>query len=155
VAVENTAVTIHSADVVVVGFGSIGGLLAQALRALGANVTVAARNPVQRAEAYAIGAAPMPLADLPASADRFQMIFSAVPAPVVGREVLELLPPGSLVMDLAAPPGGVDLELARALGHTAVWARGLGRRAPVTVGRSQWSGIRRRIEQSESRKVNR
>ena len=29
-----------------------------------------------------------------------------------------------------------DLPLAKALGHKAVWARGLGRRAPVTVGRS-------------------
>ena len=153
-AVENTDVTIHAADVVVVGFGSIGGLLAGTLRALGANVTVAARNPLQRAEAYAIGASPLPLAELADAAGRFQMLFSAVPAPVVGREVLERLPARSLVMDLAAPPGGVDLEVARALGHRAVWARGLGRRAPVTVGQSQWAGIRRRIDQHESRKVS-
>ncbi|HEU4657487.1 MAG TPA: dipicolinate synthase subunit DpsA [Capillimicrobium sp.] len=154
IAVEHTDVTIHASEVVVVGFGNIGGLLASTLRALGANVTVAARNPVQRADAYAIGARPLPLADLAAEADRFQMVFSAVPAPVVGREVLERLPPGSLVMDLAAPPGGVDLELARELGHRAVWARGLGRRAPITVGASQWSGIRRRIEERELQKVS-
>lgn len=154
IAVEQTDITIHAADVVVVGFGTIGGLLARTLRALGANVTVAARNPIQRAGAYAIGAAPLPLADLPGQASRFQMVFSAVPAPVVGGEVLRRLPQGALVMDLAAPPGGVDLELARALGHRAVWARGLGRRAPATVGASQWSGIRRRIEEREGRKVN-
>jgi dipicolinate synthase subunit A len=154
IAVEHTDVTIHAAHVVVVGFGTIGGLLAKTLRALGANVTVAARNPVQRADAYAIGATPLPLAELPARAECFHMVFSAVPAPVVGREVLEQLPRGALVMDLAAPPGGVDLELARALGHRAVWARGLGRRAPVTVGRSQWAGIRSRIEQRESRRIN-
>lgn len=154
IAVEHTDVTIHANDVVVVGFGTIGGLLAGTLHALGARVTVAARNPVQRAGAYAIGATPLALADLPACAERFAMVFSAVPAPVVGREVLERLAPGSLVMDLAAPPGGVDLELARALGHRAVWARGLGRRAPVTVGASQWTGIRRRIEDREARKVS-
>jgi len=28
-----------------------------------------------------------------------------------------------------------------------VWARGLGSRAPITVGRSQWVGISRRIEE--------
>jgi dipicolinate synthase subunit A len=153
-AVEHTDVTIHAADVVVVGFGSIGGLLARTLRSLGANVTVAARNPLQRAEAYAVGASPLPLADLAGQAHRFQMVFSAVPAAVVGREILERLPARSLVMDLAAPPGGVDLDLAQSLGHRAVWARGLGRRAPVTVGRSQWAGIRRRIDELESRKVN-
>lgn len=154
IAVEHTDVTIHASEVVVVGYGTIGGLLATTLRALGADVTVAARNPVQRADAYAIGARPLPLADLPANAHRFRMVFSAVPAPVVGREVLERLPAGSLVMDLAAPPGGADLELARELGHRAVWARGLGRRAPVTVGASQWGGIRRRIEEREARKVS-
>jgi dipicolinate synthase subunit A len=154
IAVDQTDVTIHATEVVVVGYGTIGGLLAKTLRALGADVTVAARNPVQRADAYAIGARPLPLAELPERAGRFQMVFSAVPAPVVGREVLRRLPPGALVMDLAAPPGGVDLELARELGHRAVWARGLGRRAPITVGASQWSGIRRRIEERQARKVS-
>ncbi len=154
IAVEQTDVTIHASQVVVVGYGNIGGLLAATLRSLGADVTVAARNPVQRADAYAIGARPLPLAELPEQAGRFAMVFSAVPAPVVGREVLERLPAGALVMDLAAPPGGVDLDLARELGHRAVWARGLGRRAPITVGASQWSGIRRRIEDREARKVS-
>jgi dipicolinate synthase subunit A len=40
----------------------------------------------------------------------------------------------------------MDRDAITALGLRAVWARGLGSRAPVTVGRSQWSGIRRRIE---------
>jgi dipicolinate synthase subunit A len=53
-------------------------------------------------------------------------------------------------MDLAAPPGGVDLESAGQLGHVAVWARGLGRRAPVTVGASQWGWLRGQIERLEA-----
>jgi dipicolinate synthase subunit A len=149
VAIEQTDVTLHAADVCVAGFGTIGSLLARALLALGARVHVAARNPVQRAAAYAAGAVPLPLDELPERAGRLSMLFSTVPAPVVGRDVLERLPPHSLVVDLAAPPGGVDLGAARELGHTAVWARGLGRRAPVTVGASQWSGIRKRIEAIE------
>lgn len=150
IAIEHTDVTIHAAEVAVVGHGTIGSLLARALLALGAaRVHVAARNPVQRAAAYVAGAEPHPLEELPAVAPSLTMLFSTVPAPVVGRDVLERLPRGALVMDLAAPPGGVDLEAARAIGHRTVWARGLGRRAPVTVGRSQWAGIRRRIEAVE------
>jgi dipicolinate synthase subunit A len=150
-AIAHTDVTIHAAEVAVVGHGNIGALLARTLAALGARVTVAARNPAQRAAAHASGTAVASLDDLPSLAPRLAMVFSTVPAPVVGTEVLLALPPGSLVMDLAAPPGGVDLQAARELGHTAVWARGLGRRAPVTVGASQWSGIRRRIETIEAR----
>lgn len=148
-AIAHTRVTIHGARVCVVGHGTIGALLARALVLLGARVTVAARNPVQRAAARAAGADAIPLEDLEQLAPSLAMVYSAVPAPVVGRAVLELLPRGSLVLDLAAPPGGVDLDAARELGHQAVWARGMGRRAPVTVGASQWGGIRRRIDELE------
>lgn len=148
-AIANTRVTIHEANVCVVGHGTIGALFARTLVLLGAHVTVAARNPVQLAAARAVGASAVPLTELPVLAPGLAMLFSTVPAAVVGREVLERLPCGSLVMDLAAPPGGVDLDAARELGHVGVWARGLGRRAPVTVGASQWYGIRKRIETIE------
>lgn len=148
-AIENTDVTIHGAEIVVVGYGTIGSLLARRLRDLGARLHVAARNPIQRAAAYADGAQPHPLEELPDLAPSLQMVFSTVPARVVGREMLERLPRGSLVLDIAPPPDHADLELAAELGHRAVWARGLGRRAPITVGRSQWIGLRRSIEEIE------
>ena len=148
-AIANTDITIHGAKVAVVGFGNIGSVLARRLLALGAEVTVAARNPAQRAAARAGGARSVPLEDLAGCASRLSMIFSTVPARVVDRAVLEPLPPKSLILDIVPPPNRSDLDLARRLGHRAVWARGLGRRAPITVGRSQWLGIRRRIEQIE------
>lgn len=144
-AIASTEITIHAAAVGVTGFGTIGSLLARALLALGAQVHVFARNPAQRAAAYAAACHPHPLDDLPAVAPGLAMLFSTIPAPVVGPGVLAALPPGSLVVDIAAPPGGVDLAAGRALGHRVIWARGMGRRAPVTVGRSQWAGIARRI----------
>lgn len=152
VAVGHSAITIHGAPVGVVGFGKIGGLLASALVALKASVTVFARSPVQRAGAYAAGCAARPLGELEAVAPSLSMLFSTVPAPVVSRAVLAALAPGSLVVDVAAPPGGVDLAAASELGHEAVWARGMGASAPVTVGRSQWSGIARRIAEAERRR---
>lgn len=146
--IENTDITVHNADVGVVGHGTIGRLLARTLVLLGARVQVFARNPVQRADAASAGAFARRLDELPSRAPGLSMLFSTVPSRVVAEEILTRMPRG-LVMDLAAPPGGIDLAAAEKLGHRAVWARGLGRRAPVTVGRSQWAGIVRRIADSE------
>ena len=147
--IELTEITIHNAAVGIVGQGTIGSLLTRTLVLLGANVLVAARSPVQRAAAETIGATAVHLNRLTEHAHRLDILLSTVPVQVVEEEVLQRLPDGSLVMDLAAPPGGVDLDRAAQLGHNTCWARGLGDRAPVTVGASQWEGIRKRIEQIE------
>lgn len=146
VMIENTDITIHKSRVCIVGQGTIGFLVTRAMVALGAITHVAARNPVQRAAAHAAGAETHALDELPAIAPQLDAIISTVPAQVVGRAALERLPRHALLVDLAAPPGGIDREAARDLGLKFVWARGMGSRAPVTVGRSQWSGIKRRIE---------
>lgn len=144
--IENTDITIHRARICCVGQGVIGTLVTRTLVGLGARVHVAARNPVQRAAAYAAGAEPHRLEDLPDIAADMDILVSSVPARVVGRDILERMPPHALLLDVAAPPGGIDRDAAAELGLKFVWARGLGSRAPITVGRSQWSGIRPRIE---------
>ena len=62
------------------------------------------------------------------------MVFSTVPAQVVDRAVLERLPTGASSSTSRLRPITPTSTLAAELGHRAVWARGLGRRAPVTVG---------------------
>jgi len=146
IVIENTAITIHDATVCVIGQGTIGAVLARYLVALGAHTHVAARNPEQRAAAYVAGATPHLLDELPALAHRLDMVFSTVPSRVVGIDILERLRKSALLVDLAAPPGGIDFDAAQRLGLKAIWGRGLGSRAPVTVGASQWGGIRERIE---------
>ena len=146
VVIENTPVTIHDAEVAVVGYGNIGRLLIRTLVLLGARVHLFARNPVQRADAHTIGARSAPIEALVSMAPSLDILLSTVPAPVVGAAVLDTLPPHAFVADLSAPPGGVDLDYAGKIGLRAVWARALGRRAPITVGASQWKGISERIE---------
>jgi len=146
IVVENTDITIHGANACVVGQGTIGAVLTRYLVALGARTAVVARNPEQRAAAFVAGATPYRFEELPDMACRLDLLFSTVPTRVVGENVLSRLRRSALIADLAAPPGGVDFDCAKRLGLTAIWGRGLGSRAPVTVGASQWAGIRERIE---------
>ncbi len=146
VLIENTNITIHKSKICLVGQGTIGSLVTRTLLGLGARVHVAARNRVQRAAAYAAGAESHDLAELSQVLPGTDIVITSVPARVLGRELLEQLPKHALLVDLAAPPGGIDMDAARALGLKCIWARGMGARAPITVGRSQWSGVSRRIE---------
>ena len=146
VLIQNTAITIHGANICVVGHGNIGAVLTRTLIVLGAHVSVAARNPVQRASAYTMGAVPLTLDDLVRAASSFDVLVSTASAPIVTAAVIDLLPSHALIVDMAAPPGSCDLKHAKATGRKAIWARALGRRAPVTVGGSQWMGVARIID---------
>lgn len=139
--VENTDVTIHKAAICVVGQGNIGKVLTRSLIALGGRVTVAARNAVQRANAYTMGAESIGIDALTVSAKAFDIIVSTVPAPIISTAIIDGLSASTLLVDISAPPGSIDLDHARSRGIRAVWARAMGRRAPITVGASQWSGI--------------
>ncbi|MBR0725000.1 dipicolinate synthase subunit DpsA [Bradyrhizobium manausense] len=152
VIIENTQITIHKSNVCLVGQGTIGSLLTKTLVGLGARVHVAARNPVQRAAAYAAGADVLTLEQLPAILPGTDILIGSVPKRLLERDQLVLLPKHALLVDVAAPPGTIDRDAAAELGLKAVWARGMGARAPITVGRSQWTGISRRIENILERK---
>ncbi|MEW6436370.1 MAG: dipicolinate synthase subunit DpsA [Pseudomonadota bacterium] len=146
VIIENTQITIHKSNITLVGQGTVGSLLTRTLVALGAHVRVAARNPVQRAAAYAAGAESFGLELLRLHLPETDIVIGTVPKPLLDRELLKLLPKHALLVDIAAPPGTIDRDAANELALKTVWARGMGARAPVTVGRSQWSGISRRID---------
>lgn len=146
VLIENTEFTIQRAEIGVVGQGTIGAVLTRTLVLLGGHVHVFARNPVQRAAAMAVGANGWPLNALSDRAPGLNILISCVPAKVVDRRILQRLSKKSLVVDVAAPPGGVDLAAASEIGLRGLWARGLGNRAPISVGASQWVGLEERIE---------
>ncbi|PCI47732.1 MAG: serine carboxypeptidase [Alphaproteobacteria bacterium] len=146
VLITNTDITLHGANICIIGQGNIGSLLTNCLVKLGAHVTVAARNPVQLALAYTMGASPLPLTQFAEQAGRFDIIVSTVPAPVVTSQIVDALPSHALVVDISAPPGGCDLDYVKSSGRKGIWARALGRRAPITVGGSQWVGISKIID---------
>jgi dipicolinate synthase subunit A len=146
IVIENTEITIHNANACVVGQGTIGAVLARYLVALGAHTHVVARNPEQRSAAFVAGATPHVFEELGELVPDLDLLFSTVPSRVIDHDILSRLPKSALIVDLAAPPGGVNFDAAKSLGLKAIWGRGLGSRAPVTVGASQWGGIRQRIE---------
>lgn len=153
-AMEELPITVRDARCLVTGYGRVAKALTRALTALGAHVTVAARRCSDRAAAQCEGCAAVTPNEIPLG-DGYDVYFNTVPALLFPAEVLERLPKGALLIDLASRPGGVDFTAAAACGVRTVWAQSLpGRVAPKTaaaiIRRTVFNLIRELRGQEES-----
>ena len=120
----------------VVGYGRIGQELTRLLLALGAEVRVVARREESQQQAEKGGARAFGIADMAEALHGAQMLFNTVPSQIITPDALHVLASGALIMELASPPYGFDLDAARALGFDAVLENGLpSRYAPRTAAR--------------------
>ncbi|MDI3327231.1 MAG: dipicolinate synthase subunit DpsA [Alicyclobacillaceae bacterium] len=135
-AMENTEITIHGSQSVVLGFGRCGMTLARTLAALGSRVKVGARKAADLARVYEMGLTGFPLEEVAARVADADLIFNTVPAPVLTAEVLARVPRECVIIDIASKPGGTDFRYAQRRGIRALLAPSLpGIVAPKTAGR--------------------
>ena len=111
-AIERTPFMLAGNPALILGGGRIGQFLAAKLSALGAQVWVGARRSESVALCRAFGWNSALYEDLPYH--RFRLIFNTVPARVLDRERLAMLPKGALLIELASAPFGFDPEEALA-----------------------------------------
>ena len=136
IAMEETKKTIHGSKCCVLGFGRVAITLARILKAIGADVTVVARNEAQLARAYEMGCKKATYYELKDILNDTDIIFNTVPKMVLDRDVLKHANLDILIIDLAAQPGGTDFEAANTFGLKAILAPGLpGKVAPIFAGR--------------------
>ena len=127
--------TLWGSALLLLGFGPVGQALAVRLAALGAQVTVLARRPAQRAQAESLGLRSAPLCRLAQLAPAFDTVVNTIPALVLTAPVVAQLRPGSLIVDLASRPGGTDFAAAERCGHRVIHALSLPAScAPETAG---------------------
>ncbi len=133
---EEMPCTIYGSKVLILGFGRIGNRLSYLLHAMGAEVTVAERDVVKRAQIEMFGCKSIPFTELENFAGKCDVICNTVPVKVITEPILKRISKETLILDLASKPGGIDWETAQELGKRAVWALSLpGKTAPVTAGK--------------------
>lgn len=134
IAMRETKKTINGASTLILGYGRIGKVLADVLKALHSNVTVAARKSEDFAWIQAMGYKYIEYSKLKMILPNVDILFNTVPALVIGKEDIACMRNDSLIIDLASKPGGVDFDAAKEKGIKAELALGLpGKVAPCSV----------------------
>lgn len=114
--------TFDCCPILIIGYGRIGTHLCAILKALGADLTVAARSVSALAMANSLHLRTVSLSAAP-EASKYKIIFNTVPALLYDCKQF----PGSIIIDLASKPG--------ISGSTVIHARGLpGKIAPESSG---------------------
>ena len=141
-AIEHTPYTLSGANVLVLGYGRVGKATARLFEAVGSAVEVLARSAEARAMAQLYGLHAQEFSRLPIALKEAQIVLNTIPARILGKGELSLLPSDSLVIDLSSAPGGVDFEEAARLGVVALQALALpGKYAPKSAAEYMQTGI--------------
>lgn len=148
-AIENTDYTLHSAKVMVTGYGRIGQTVADKFSALGAHVSVSTKSMKELARIFERTHFPVPLEQLPDHVLETDILINTIPAQVITKEVIQQLPAHSLIIDLASKPGGTDFHYAHRRGIKTILAKSLpGMVAPKTAGKILADVIKQYLEKN-------
>ena len=123
--IANTDFTLHSSNILVLGFGNIGKVLSKMLNGMGAKVFCEARNKKDIALIDAMGYNSVKLSNLNEYLDKMDVIINTIPTVILDKKRLDNVKSSCLIIDLASKPGGVDFEYADKLGIKVIWALAL------------------------------
>ncbi|AWB44350.1 dipicolinate synthase subunit A [Paenibacillus sp. CAA11] len=135
IAIQNTNITIHGSNCIVLGMGRTGFTMARTLQGMGANVKIGVRRSEHYARALEMGWKPFMTADLAAQSSDIDLLFNTIPTMIVTAQIISKMPRKTVIIDLASAPGGTDFRFAEKRGIKAMLAPGLpGIVAPKTAG---------------------
>lgn len=134
VAIRETDNIIHRSNVLILGFGRIGKVLAKKLQGLSANVTCAARKQDDFAWINAYGYNSININEMGKELEQFDIIFNTVPHLILTKEKIAFLNKKCVLIELASRPGGIDRKEAENHKIKIVDALALpGKVAPITT----------------------
>lgn len=132
-AIENTNKILHGSEVLILGFGRIGKVLARKLAGLSVRVTCAARKDEDLAWIQAYGHKATNINAIGENLKNFDIIINTVPHLILSEEKLQYVKKECLLIDLASNPGGIDKKAVKERNLKFVWALSLpGKVAPTT-----------------------
>lgn len=109
--------TFRHCPVLIIGWGRIGKCLGRILKNLDADVTIAARSPMDRAMIQSLGFSALDMEEIPQELSHFRLLYNTVPQPVLNQSQVALCREDCVKIELASKDGleGDDIIIARGL----------------------------------------
>ena len=132
--------SIYNSRVAILGFGRIGKILSYLLKAQGAKISIFARKEIDRAWGSLIGFDVIKIVDnvIDKSIEKqfdFDIVFNTIPNHIIDEDFIRLLPPKTMIIDLASYPFGIDIALVDKYKLNYYLETGIpGRYAPHSAG---------------------
>ena len=132
-AIKNTDKILSGSNVLVLGFGRVGKVVASKFKAMCAEVTCAARKPTDLAWMKAFEYESININDLGQNLQKFDIIINTVPQMIINKNLMKYMKKDVLMIDLASNPGGINRDDAKELDLKLIWALALpGKIAPIS-----------------------
>lgn len=136
IAIEETEITIHESNVMILGYGRIGKILCKSFKNLGAKVYCVARKESDLAWIREERCIPIRYNEIEKVASLVDIIINTVPSLVIKEKTVKNLKETCLIIDVASNPGGVDKNIAKRYKIKVISALGIpGKIAPLTAAK--------------------
>ena len=134
IAIEETDITLHGNQMMVIGYGRIGKILSEMLKGIGAKVMAVVNTAEAAALAESNGHTFICFEDMEASLAKADVIFNTVPEILLDKNNMQHIRKNTLIIDLASPPYGVEVNDSRDFGLKVLYTNSLpGKIAPITT----------------------
>jgi dipicolinate synthase subunit A len=135
----------------VIGYGRIGSVLAGMLRGMGANVTAVVNKSESAAKARSQGHAVLFSKDMESNLKNANVIFNTVPEILLDKSNMKYVRKETLIIDLASPPYGVDVNDSRDFGLKVLYTNSLpGKIAPTTAAAYIFETVKHIVSELET-----
>lgn len=134
IAIEETDFTLYGSNILIMGFGRIGKILAKTLSSFGANIYCEARKEQDLTWIEALGYNKVELKNLDKTLGKYDIIFNTIPHIILDKQKINYVKKDAVIIDLASNPGGVDKDACDLLGIKTIQALSIpGKIAPKSA----------------------
>ncbi|GHU54262.1 dipicolinate synthase subunit A [Clostridia bacterium] len=124
-AIENTDITLHGANVLLIGYGRVGRVLGKKLCGIGASVFAVTFSGAEYAAAQSFGVSPVRYADMENALGDADVILNTVPKILIDRSNIKFIRKNTPFIDISSPPHGIDYTFAKEAGLAVIFSGSL------------------------------